>query len=148
MPSSSKLFLQRWLITTVAVLVAAHIVRGIEYQTVLGLFAASLILGILNAFLRPLMLVLAFPLLIVSFGLFILVINALLLYLVGWLMRPQFSVADFWSAFWGGLVISLVSMAVNALLGSGGARIQVEPGKRPPPAPPRGKDGGGPVIDV
>lgn len=141
-PQSAKAFFQRWLITTLAVLVAAHVVRGISYDTVPGLLIASLLLGILNAFLRPVMLLLSLPLLILTFGLFTLVINALLLYFVGWLVEP-FSVDTFWAAFWGGLVISLISLVANAFLGTG--RNEDERPRRRPPGPP---DGSGPVIDV
>jgi putative membrane protein len=141
-----KTFLQRWVVTTLAVLVAANLVSGIHYDTVSGLLAASLLLGILNAFLRPLMMLLTLPLVILSLGLFMLVINAVLLYLVGWLVK-SFRVDSFGAAFWGGLVISLVSLLVNSLVGSGESRIQFRRTKRPPP----GRDnhsGGGPVIDV
>lgn len=150
MNSALKPFLQRWLITTLAVLVAANLVKGIHYDTVAGLFIASLLLGILNAFVRPFMLLLSFPFLIATLGLFVLFINAFLLYLVGQIVR-SFHVDSFGAAFWGGLVISLVSLAVNALTGTGGGRIQVRRGSstRPPSRPP--SDGGGPsgpVIDV
>jgi putative membrane protein len=139
-----KQFIQRWLIITLGVLVAANVVSGIEYQTVTGLLVASLLLGILNAFLRPILLLLSLPLLIVTLGLFTLVINALLLLLVGWLVGT-FAVAGFWAAFWGALVISLISIVANALLGTGQTRIQVRRhhsrSRRPPP-------GQGPIIDV
>lgn len=137
-------FVQRWIITTLAVLVAAHVVRGISYESVVGLLVASLLLGILNAFLRPFVLLLSLPLLIATFGLFILVINALLLYFVGWLVE-SFHVDGAWSAFWGGIVISVISLIANLLLGT--ARIEHRRGSRPPDqGPPHG--GSGPVIDV
>ena len=102
MPPALKSFLQRWLITTLAVLAAAHIVRGIDYDDVAGLFIASLLLGALNAFVRPVMMALALPLLILTLGLFTLVINGVLLYFVGSLVK-SFHVASFGAAFWGGL---------------------------------------------
>ncbi len=145
MSSDIKSFLQRWLTTTVAVLVAANVVSGIHYDTAEGLLVASLLLGILNAFLRPFMLLLALPLLVLTLGLFTLVINALLLYLVGWLVRP-FHVESFWAAFWGGLVISLISLVANSMLGISNARIEVKRGRKS--RPNRKEDEGGPVIDV
>ena len=81
--SALKAFVQRWLISTLAVLVATHVVNGISYDCATTLFVASLLLGILTAFLRPLMLLLSLPLLIFTLGLFTLVINAALLYWVG-----------------------------------------------------------------
>jgi putative membrane protein len=145
MPANLKSFLQRWLINTVAVLVAANVVTGIHYDTVGALLVASLLLGILNAFLRPLLLLLSLPLLILTLGLFTLVINALLLSFVGWLVGP-FHVNNFSAAFWGGLVISLVSLIINPFLGGRQARIEVQHGPRPPSRPKNG--GGGPIIDV
>lgn len=142
-----KKFLQSWVINTLAVLVAVFVLRPrIDYNTIPDLLVASLLLGILNAFLRPIMLLLALPLLIFTLGLFMLVINALLLYFVAWLL-PGFHVQGFWSAFWGALIISIVSMAVNVLTGNTKARVQVNRGRRRPPNEP-GPGGSGPVIDV
>jgi len=116
MPSRFKTFLQRWLVTTLSVLVAVAVVPGIDYESAPDVLLASLLLGGLNAFVRPLMLWITLPLVLMTLGLFVLVINALVLYLVGQLL-PGFHVDGFWSAFFGGLVISIVSVAVNALVG-------------------------------
>jgi putative membrane protein len=110
-----KKFLQTWLINTLAVLMAVYLVKGIHYEKPLDLVVASLLLGVLNAVFRPILLLLALPLLIFTLGLFILVINALLLYFVGNLLRPHFIVDTFWDAFWGALIISLVSVVLGAL---------------------------------
>src|SRR5882724_8621139 len=99
MPTKLKEFLQRWLITTVAVLVATHVVKGIHYDDWQGLLVATLVLGLLNAFLRPLLMFLSLPLVIVTLGLFTLVINAILLYLVGQIIQG-FHVDSFRAAFW------------------------------------------------
>ena len=145
MPQSLLSFLKRWLITTVAVLLAAKIVPGIDYDTSLGLILAALLLGLLNAFVRPIMLVLSLPLLIFTLGLFILVINAALLYAVGHLLK-DFHVDSFVSAFWGSLIISIVSLLLNSLTHNDGARVQFR--RRPPPRTPPDDGGDGPVIDV
>src|SRR5262245_43779251 len=108
-------------------------VPGIHYENWLDLLMASLLLGILNAVIRPVLLLLAFPLLIFSLGLFILVINALLLYFVGYLLHPQFSVVDFTAAFWGALIIGLVSLILNTLTGTGSSRLHFQRRKGPPP---------------
>lgn len=94
------LFFQRWAINTLAVLVATHVVSGIHYDTVTSLFVASLLFGILTTFLRPLLFVLTLPLVVLTLGLFVFVINAGLLYLVGSLVK-DFRVDGFWPAFWG-----------------------------------------------
>jgi putative membrane protein len=148
-PGTNKLlrFLQSWIINTAAVLVAAVVLRNhISYDNKLqNLLVAALLLGILNAFVRPILMLVALPLLIFTLGLFTLVINALLLYLVSFLMKPNFSVDSFGYAFLGALIISVVSIALNVLTGN--ARVNVQ--RRRPPAPPKDSGGGdGPVIDV
>jgi len=145
MSPKTKRFIQSWVINTLAVLVAAYLVKGIHYDKPLDLIVAALLLGILNTFLRPILMILALPLLILSLGLFILVINALILYFVGSMLRPAFWVENFWSAFWGALVIGIISVVLNIMTG-GNARVQIH--RRPPngPNPPAG--GNGPVIDV
>ena len=140
-----KPFLKRWLVTAVGAAVAAQIVPGIHYDTVGGLLLAALLLGILNAVVRPILVVLALPVVLLSLGLFLLVINALLLYWVGHL--KGFHVDSFMDAFWGSLIISVVSLVVNSMTKPSNA------GPRNPPAPPaaptgRRDDGKGPIIDV
>ncbi len=145
MPEKLKAFIQRWLISTVAVLVASHVVPGISYGNWRVLLVATLVLGLLNSFLRPILMLLSLPLLIFTLGLFTIVINAVLLLLVSWLLHEHFRVDGFWSAFWGALVISIVSLLLNSLTGTGGARVSVRRGK---PPVKNDDDKGGPVIDV
>ena len=141
-----KEFLLRWLVNTVAVLAATCVVPGIHYKEKPDLLMATFILGLLNTFLRPLMLLLSLPLLIVTLGLFTLVINAVLLLLVSWLLGPRFHVDSFGQALLGALVIAVVTVALNSITRSGNARVEVRRGK---PPPPDGRGGGdGPVIDV
>jgi putative membrane protein len=145
-PSSNfvRRFLQSWLINTLAVLVAVYLVKGIHYQKPLDLVVASLLLGVINSVLRPFLMFLALPLLLFTLGLFTLVINALVLYFVANLLQPHFSVDTFWDAFWGALVISIMSVILNVLTGSSKVRIERH-GPRPPGHGPGGK---GPIIDV
>lgn len=146
MPTKLKEFLQRWMIITVAVLVAAQIVNGIRYDSKQSLLIATLVLGLLNAFLRPVLLLLSLPLVIVTLGLFTWIINALLLLGVGQIIKG-FHVEHFSSALWGSLIISVISVLLNSLTGTGNARISVSRGKSRPPS--NKSDGGdGPVIDV
>lgn len=137
-----KTFLLQWLNNTVAVFVATCVIPRIRYDNVGGLLVATFLLGILNTFIRPVLMLLSLPLMIFTLGLFTLIINACLLYFVGSVLRT-FHVDSFWSAFWGGVIISLISMALNALTGTGSTRFQVRR-RNPPPD----RDGGGPVIDV
>jgi putative membrane protein len=138
-----KKFLLSWLINTLAVLVSFYLVPGIHYQKPLDLCAASLVLGILNAVLRPLLVFVSLPLLVLTLGLFMLVINGVLLYLVGWLLHPHFVVDSFWDAFKGALVISVVATVLHWMTGTGSSRVHVKVHRRPPDG-----SGGGPVIDV
>ena len=141
-------FLQSWIINTLAVLVVVYIVPGIHFSKDSGWFApfiTSLVLGILNAFIRPILMLLALPLLIFTLGLFTLVINALLLYFVGILLAPHFQVDSFGAAFLGAIIISLVSVALNILTGTGNTRVIFQRRRRPPP---NSDDSNGAVIDV
>jgi putative membrane protein len=147
MPDKLKNFLQRWIISIVAVLVATFILRErITYGNWADLLVATLLLGLLNSFLRPLLMLLSLPLLIFTLGLFTLVINAALLLLVsGLLGKDHFHVAGFWSAFWGALIISIVSLLLNSITGTGTARLSVNRTRR---ARNNDSDKDGPVIDV
>lgn len=100
-----KTFLLRWANNTVAVLIAAVIVPGIHCNGLLTLISAAFLLGILNMFFRRLLIFLSLPVVVLTLGLFILVINASLLYTVGYLMtsvQAPFHVDSFWAAFGAG----------------------------------------------
>ena len=142
-----KRFIQSWVINTAAVLVAVKMVPGIHFkdESLWTPFVTSLVLGILNAFIRPILMLFALPLLIFTLGLFRLVINALLLYFVSFLMGRFFVVDTFGAAFLGALIISIVSLLLNLIVGDGNSRVHFE--RRHPP-PDSGRGGGGPIIDV
>jgi putative membrane protein len=138
-------FIQSWLINTLAVLVAGYIVPGIHYQKAVDLFIASLVLGILNAVIRPFLMLLTLPLLLFTLGLFRLVINGLLLFAVGSLLQPHFRVDGFWDAFWGALIISIISSVLHVLTGTSRSKVSFQHQRRPPDP---GPGGNGPVIDI
>ena len=142
-----KKFLQSWAINTLAVLVAVYVVPGIRFkdQSLWIPFVTSLVLGILNAFIRPILMLWALPLLIFTLGLFRLVINALVLYFVSFLLGSYFQVDNFWAALLGALVLSIVSVLLNLLTGSTQSQFRFEHRRRPPHG---GPGGNGPVIDV
>lgn len=117
-------FFIRWFVTAVAVFVAAWVVPGIGYTSFTGLALASLLLGIINAMVRPILLILCLPLILVTMGIFILVLNALLLWFVsGILPGSSFTVSGFWAAFLGGVVISMVSWLLSAFFRGSDGRI-------------------------
>lgn len=137
-------FFGTWVINTLAVAMAAALLRGhIQYENWQYLLLASLLLGLLNAFVRPILMVLTLPLVFFTLGLFTFVINALLLYLVGVLMRPHFQVDTFGFAFLGALIITVVSIALNVMTGNSRVSIQ-----RGPPPPPKKKPDDDNIIDV
>src|SRR6266699_805722 len=96
-------FVFRWVATTVAVMVASSIISGIRYDTVAALIGASLLLGILNAFVRPFFLILSAPVILLMLGLFILVLNVLLLLMVPCVV-PRFHVHSFGRILWRAMV--------------------------------------------
>jgi putative membrane protein len=122
--SGMRQFVFRWAATTVAVMVASSVIRGIRYDTIAALIGASLLLGILNAFVRPFLLILSAPVILLTLGLFILVLNGLLLLLVPSVV-VGFHVDHFWSAFWGAMVISLVSWLLSAFFRGSDRRLHV-----------------------
>lgn len=120
---SVREFVLRWFITAFAVLVAAPIV-GIDYTGIGCLLGASLLLGIINAFVRPILLFLSIPLILVTLGLFILIINALMLKFVSEIV-PCFRVQSFWSAVFGAIIISLVSWLLSAFFRGSDGRVHI-----------------------
>jgi putative membrane protein len=98
---------------------------GLNYGDSLGcLLGASLLLGIINAFVRPVLLLLSLPLILVTLGVFILIINALMLKFVGEIM-PCFEVPGFWRAFFGAIIISTVSWLLSAFFRGSDGRVHV-----------------------
>jgi len=106
-------FIIRWLITTVAVFAAEKLLPGISCASWGSLIGASLLLGIINALVRPVLLILSLPFILVTMGLFIFVVNALMLMLVAAII-PGFNVDGFWWAFFGSVIISVVSWLFSA----------------------------------
>ena len=103
-------------------MVAASLVGGIRYDSVASLLGAALLLGILNAFLRPILLLLAAPLIILTLGIFIFVVNGLMLLLVNEFVHG-FHVDSFGSAFWGAILISIVSWMLSAFFRGSDGRV-------------------------
>lgn len=96
-----------WLVTAVAILIAAYLIPGVQV-TLLGALVLAVVLGIINIFFRPVITLLTLPINIVTLGLFSLVVNALLILLAGMIV-PGFHVSGFWAAFFFSIVVSLVT---------------------------------------
>jgi putative membrane protein len=110
-------FIIRWLITAVAVWVAAAIVPGIHLEGAGSTMLVALILGLLNAYLKPLLVLGALPALVMTLGLFLVLINTALLALTAWIAGKfdaiKFDIDGFWAALWGAVMISLVSFLLT-----------------------------------
>ena len=116
----------RWLVIALALAVSAWIVKGIEIHGVLSLFVAALMIGILNAFVRPLVLILTLPLNILTMGLFTFVINALMIIMAAKVVRG-FTVTDFWSALVGAIFLSIISFLINLFVSDEGTLEVIPP---------------------
>lgn len=108
---------------TLALLVAAHVVPGISLAGLGSALAAGLVLGIINAVVRPILVVITFPITLLTLGIFLLVLNAFCLKLVSFFVSG-FQVAGWWPAFWGALLVSVVSWILTALISDSG-RVKV-----------------------
>jgi putative membrane protein len=112
--------LMRIVVTAVALWVATRLVTGITFTgNWIGLAGVALVFGVLNSFVRPVLTFLSFPLLIVTLGLFTFVLNAVMLLLTSWLSASLgigFHVAGFWAAFWGAIVVGIVSFLLSIFL--------------------------------
>jgi len=109
----------RWITVTCAIAVAAYLLDGIRVSGFLSAFLAAAMLGFLNAFFRPLLLILTLPINILSLGFFTFVINAAMLKMASSLI-PGFYVHGFWTAVFGALIISIVSFSVTMLISEKG----------------------------
>lgn len=112
-------FLTRLVITALGLWVASTILPGVVIRGWGNLIVAALLLGMVNAFVRPVLLILTLPLTILTLGLFLLILNGLTLAFVAWLM-PGFSVSGLWAATLGGIVVGLTSWFANGFIGSSG----------------------------
>jgi putative membrane protein len=121
----------RVLITGMAVFLAVMLVPGLEVDSLSAGFTTVLVLTVLNLLVRPILLVLTLPLIVLSLGLFLIVVNALLLELTAYLVSG-FSVTGFWPAVGGAVVISLVTMILNAWTSDRRPTERRESPQRPP----------------
>jgi putative membrane protein len=117
--SSMPGILVRWLTTTAAILATAYLLDGIYVSNFFSALFAAAVLGILNAVLRPIAILLTLPINILSLGLFTFIINALMLKMASGII-PGFGVYGFWTAIFGALLISLISWLLNSFISEKG----------------------------
>ena len=109
--------LAKWLVNSLALFAADYLVSGLAIYDFWSGLAAAALLGIVNAVIRPVLIILTLPINIMTLGLFTLVINALMLRLVAWLVGG-ITITGFWPAFWGAIIISLVSWFLSLFFDS------------------------------
>jgi putative membrane protein len=112
----------RWVLTACSLWLTSELLPGIELHGFRAVFIAAMVLGILNAFLRPLVLLVTLPINIVTFGVFTLVVNGLMLWITSDVVKG-FEIHGFWQAVLGALLMSLISLLLNAFVSDAG-RIQ------------------------
>jgi putative membrane protein len=112
-------FLLRALITALALWVAARLLAGVHFANGTQLALAAVLLGVVNAIVRPAAFILTLPITVLTLGLFLLVLNAAMIGLVA-LLLPGFSIAGFWTAVGAAIIVSLVSWAASAVIGNSG----------------------------
>ncbi|HQK99583.1 MAG TPA: phage holin family protein [Smithellaceae bacterium] len=114
------IFITRWLVITVAILAASWILSGIHVDSVATAIIAAAVLGLVNIFIRPILLILTLPLTILTLGIFAFLLNAFLLAAVAYFI-PGFEVEGFFAAFMGAIIISVVSWIANRFIQARGA---------------------------
>jgi putative membrane protein len=134
-------FLLRIVIVAIGLWLASELISGIDFRDGATLAVAALLLGIVNAFVRPIAVLLTLPLSIITLGFFLLVINAGMLGLVAWLL-DGFSIAGFWSALFGSIIVSITGWLASWFIGPRGrvevmvVRHRFDPSSRHRPARP------------
>jgi putative membrane protein len=109
----------KWVINSIAIFIVAHIVKGIEVTNSFVVFAAAFVLGVINAFLKPLLILITLPINMLTLGIFTLFINGFLFYLVSKIVKG-FIITGFWPAFFGALLFSVISLFLSLLVNDDG----------------------------
>lgn len=122
-------FLIRAAVVAIGLWLASEIVPGVSFQSPGSLIAAALLLGIANAFVRPILVILTFPITLVTLGLFLVVINGLMIELVAYFLKG-FVVDGLWPAILASIVVSLTSWAMSAWVGPPVGRIDIVTARR------------------
>ncbi len=123
-------FLVRAAVVGLGLWLASKIVPGIAFDSTGTLVAAAIVLGFVNAFIRPILVILTLPITLVTLGLFLVVINGLMIEFVAWLL-PGFHVAGFWPAVLSAIIVSITSWAISGWVGPPHGRIDVVTVRRP-----------------
>ncbi|ATA53242.1 MULTISPECIES: phage holin family protein [Variovorax] len=118
-------FLVHWAITGISLWVASHLFKGLKFDSTSALIVSALLLGLANAIVKPLLIFLTLPLTLLTFGLFLLVINALMILLVAALVKG-FKVSGFWTALFASIFVSLLSIVIGSFVTGGDPAEQIQ----------------------
>jgi putative membrane protein len=110
-------FITKTLITSIAALIAAYMLAGVSIDNSLTAILVAAVLGLLNNFVKPVLIILTIPITLVTFGLFLLFINILMIKWVAALV-PGFEVSSWWSALWFGIIVSIFTSILEAIFGT------------------------------
>jgi putative membrane protein len=121
-------FLLRAAITALGLWVASELLAGLTFDSTGKLILAAIVLGVVNALVRPIAFILTLPITVITLGLFLLVLNAAMVALVAWLV-PGMQISGFWTAMGAALIVSLVSWAASSVIGSRG-RVEIFTAKK------------------
>ena len=121
----------RWALNAVALMLVPELVSGLEVTSYTAALISALLLGLVNALIRPVLILITLPITVLTLGIFTLVINGLLFWLVSELVAGL-QVADFSTAFWGALVYSLLTWVVSMALSDGRNKVHVSVNRWPP----------------
>jgi putative membrane protein len=125
-----KGLLIRWVINALALILISKVIKGIEVDDILSAFVAAAVLGVINAVLRPVLILLTLPITILTLGFFALVINGFMLYIAGSVVKG-FHVFGFWPSVFGALFLSVISWIANAFISDRGRIEYIEIHTRP-----------------
>lgn len=105
----------RWLINTIALLIVATLVQSVEISSYYSALIAALFIGLVNAVLKPILIILTLPINILTLGLFTFVINGLLFWLVASFIKG-FDIAGFWPAFWAAFIYGIIAWITSGII--------------------------------
>jgi putative membrane protein len=125
-----KGLLIRWVINALALILISKVIKGIEVDNILAAFVAAAVLGVINAVLRPVLILLTLPITILTLGFFALAINGFMLYIAGSVVKG-FHVSGFWPSVFGALFLSVISWIANAFINDRGRIEYIELRPRP-----------------
>jgi len=110
-------FIGKILVTALAALIASYLLPGVEIHSGITAIIIALVMALLNTFIKPILIVLTIPITVFTLGLFLLVINTIIIKWTSFLVGPNFTVENWWAAFWFSILLSIVTYIIEALIG-------------------------------